>query len=137
MSYVLDSWALMAWLNGKNPARQYVRRLLERATQGHVDLWMNMINIGEIYYLLVKRGRLEWAERFVNEITVSLPIKMVVPDRDAILGAARIKGQYTLSYADAFAAITAMSLRAALVTGDPEFRQVSGLKIRWIGPGEN
>jgi predicted nucleic acid-binding protein len=38
-----------------------------------------------------------------------------------------------VSYADAFAAATARRLDAVLVTGDPEFRSLSGsVKIHWL-----
>jgi hypothetical protein len=33
---------------------------------------------------------------------------------------------YTVSYADAFAAATAEKLKAVLVSGDPEFKQLEG-----------
>jgi len=133
VSYVLDSWAVMAWLMGVEPARRYVRGLLEKAATGRIELWMNMINVGEIFYLLLKRNQRDQAEQLIKDIGTSLPIKTVLPDREFILEAARLKGQYAISYADAFAAITAIRFDSPLVTGDPEFQVVSGLRMNWIG----
>ncbi len=94
---------------------------------------MNMINVGEIFYLLVKLGREDQAQAFIDDLGSTIPIRTVVPDRQAILEAASLKGRYTISYADAFAAMTAMLEGAPLVTGDPEFRAIPGLKLEWIG----
>lgn len=47
--------------------------------------------------------------------------------------AAKIKGRYPVSYADAFAIATTLELEATLVTGDPEYNAVSTLiEILWL-----
>jgi ribonuclease VapC len=51
-----------------------------------------------------------------------------------IIEAAKIKGQYALSFADCFAVATAVKEKATVVTGDPEFRKVEELVgIDWLG----
>jgi len=48
--------------------------------------------------------------------------------------AARLKATYPLSFADCFAAATAIRERAALVTGDPEFKKLGkAVTIDWVG----
>jgi predicted nucleic acid-binding protein len=50
-----------------------------------------------------------------------------------VLEAARVKAQFPLSYADAFAISTALRSQAMVVTGDPEFRAVAHLvEILWL-----
>ena len=50
-----------------------------------------------------------------------------------IMEAAKIKGQYPVSYADAFAITTAIQNKATVVTADPEYKAVSKLvKILWL-----
>ncbi len=50
-----------------------------------------------------------------------------------MLEAAKIKGQYPVSYADAFAIATAIRLEAVVVTADPEYHSVSKLlEILWL-----
>jgi ribonuclease VapC len=52
-----------------------------------------------------------------------------------ILGAARLKSRYPISYADAFAVETAREQNALLVTGDPELWQLAKrerLELQWV-----
>jgi predicted nucleic acid-binding protein len=64
---VLDSWALIGWLQGEEPARSKVREILERAALGSDDtVSMSMINIGEVFYLIAKRRGAALAERFLS-----------------------------------------------------------------------
>jgi predicted nucleic acid-binding protein len=54
MRKLIDSWAIMEWLQGQ-PAADAVQALLEEAERGDADLCMSMINVGEVYYLVHKR----------------------------------------------------------------------------------
>jgi predicted nucleic acid-binding protein len=47
---VLDTWALLAWLNREEPAATVVRGLLDEAESGRQQLVMSMVNAGEISY---------------------------------------------------------------------------------------
>jgi ribonuclease VapC len=50
-----------------------------------------------------------------------------------VLEAARLKGRFLVSYADAFALATAIRMNAVIVTGDPEFRRVEHLvTVNWL-----
>lgn len=132
MRKVLDAWALLAWLEGQ-PARPAVDTLLERSARGEIDLYVNMINVGEVYHQLAKRRGVGAAEEFLEDLDSSLPVKTLIPSRALIIEAARLKNRYPISYADGFAAATAAGLSATLVTGDPELRTVAGLDLEWIG----
>ncbi len=48
---VLDAWAIMAWLKGQQPAADRVRALLEEAGDRRRKLAMNIVNLGEVFYL--------------------------------------------------------------------------------------
>lgn len=51
------------------------------------------------------------------------------------MAAATLKSRHAISYADAFAAATALLRGAPLVTGDPELQTMSmepNLKLEWI-----
>jgi predicted nucleic acid-binding protein len=62
-----------------------------------------------------------------------LPIDIILPDSDLIWKAAEIKADYSISYADSFAAATALSKGAAILTGDPEFKKLKGIvSVEWI-----
>lgn len=132
MRRVLDAWAVLAWLEDE-PARPRIDGLLAEAAVGKTELWMNLINAGEVYYRLVRRHGVVEAKEFLDDLDGSLPIRSLLPDRRSILDAARLKSQYLLSYTDAFAAATALEKDAVLVTGDPELKAIAGLKLEWIG----
>jgi uncharacterized protein len=133
---VLDSWAMIAWLQGEEPARSKVREILEgAASTSSGDVGMSMINIGEVFYLLAKRHGAAIAERFLLEVP-TMPIQSLVPDRRLIVDAARLKSRFAISYADAFAVETARRQRTALVTGDPELLALSKsepIELVWVG----
>jgi predicted nucleic acid-binding protein len=94
---------------------------------------MSAINAGEVYYFLRKIHSERLAESW-RKSSRTLPISIEVPSGDEIWGAALLKGQYPISYADAFAAALAQKHRCSLITGDPEFRTVHDLQLEWIGP---
>ena len=64
----------------------------------------------------------------------SLPVIALDNSLENVIAAARIKAVHALSYADCFAAATAIREQAPLVTGDPEFKKLGKvLPIDWIG----
>lgn len=133
---VLDSWAMIAWLQGEEPARSKVREILEGAALPRAGtLSMSMVNIGEVFYLIAKRRGAALAERFLSDFS-TMPIQGLVPDRGLILDAARLKSRFAISYADAFAVETARRQKATLVTGDPELLELSKkepIELLWVG----
>lgn len=122
---VLDSFALIAFL-GKESGFQKVRALLHEAEASSQPVLMNEINIGEVYYLTARDRSLEKAEEFLQRLE-TLPIRALSNTFLQVLDAARIKAQFPVSYADAFAIATAIRSNASLVTGDPEFQSVAHL----------
>ena len=131
---VLDAWAVMAWLKGHQPAAERVRLLLEAADRREQKLLINIVNLGEVFYVSVKARDLAYGERVVDALR---PRLSVVPAADSlVMTAAALKSRHAISYADAFAAATAILRDAPLVTGDPELQTMAkteeNLKIEWI-----
>ena len=61
------------------------------------------------------------------------PNHLVEASRRLTYEAAKLKAKCTIAYADCFAVVLASSLKALLVTGDPEFKKLSDeLLIEWI-----
>jgi predicted nucleic acid-binding protein len=61
------------------------------------------------------------------------PIHLVEAGRMLTYEAAKLKTKYTIAYADCFATVLTSSLKALLVTDDPEFKKLSHeLSIEWI-----
>jgi predicted nucleic acid-binding protein len=97
-----------------------------------MGLLMNDINVGEVYYTIARERSHASAQSFLAHLE-RLPIKTVSNSFADVLEAARIKAQFPVSYADAFAVATAIKERAVVMTGDPEFKQVEGLvTIEWL-----
>ena len=112
MSVVLDSWAVLRFLENAEPSAGLVAELLD------VDRpLMSWINLGEVYYVLHR------SEGDVAAMTTVRDLRDVVdarlPDERALLDAARIKADHPMAYADAFGAALAITERATLWTGDP------------------
>jgi uncharacterized protein len=128
---VLDSFALVAFLSGELPGAA-VRKLLRAAEAANHAVLMNEVNVGEVYYLTAKRRSRPAADAFL-EMLSGLPIELVPNTFADVIDTARLKARYAISYADAFAAATAMRVGAVIVTGDPDFRALDTVvEIRWI-----
>jgi ribonuclease VapC len=134
---VLDSFAVLAWLGGEEPASETVQSLLDQSAAGEIDLVMSRMNVGEVYYVVAKRHGHATAKS-VDKQLYKMPVDFVSVTDELVAEAARIKADYPLAYADAFAAALALEHRAELVTGDPEFEELEdqmGLEVRWIDSG--
>lgn len=128
----LDSWAILEWMSGRQPATDLVGGLLTEAEHGQMRLLMSAINVGEVYYFLRKHDSEELAESW-RDSSRTLPVTIEVPTSDDIWNAAMLKSRFPIAYADAFAAALALKYNCPLVTGDPEFRRVDDLEVDWIG----
>jgi predicted nucleic acid-binding protein len=113
VSVCLDSWAVLAWLDGDEPAASSVQSAFEAGRP-----WMSWINLGEVAYLLERRHDAEEAGRVVRRLRASVALDDVTPDR--VLAAAHMKAVHPIAFADCFAATTAAARDATLLTGDPE-----------------
>jgi len=130
-AYVLDSFALLAYLNDE-PGRERMVEVLAQAKRGRGRLLLCAINLGEVLYTVERRRGLTKAQQ-VQALIESLPITQIEAERSLVLEAAHIKANHAISYADAFAAALAAREQAAVLTGDPEFESVQDLvNIEWL-----
>ncbi len=117
--YVLDSYAVLAYLEGERGGEK-VSSILKEALSGKVEIYMSVINWGEVYYIVLREQGSAIANLYLQTME-KYPIEIVGVERELTLGAAQIKAFNRLSYADAFAAALAQMKKAYLVTGDKEF----------------
>ncbi|MGH9157288.1 MAG: type II toxin-antitoxin system VapC family toxin [Acidimicrobiales bacterium] len=121
MRFCLDSWAVLEWLHGGEPAAGRVDEVLaERPV-------MSWINAGEVFYVLTRSAGRTSAVEVLAELRVQVTFEL--PGVDRVLEAAAIKASFAMAYADAFAVATAVAHGAILLTGDPE---VLGGDPRWL-----
>ena len=117
--FVLDAWAILALIQGEEPAATHVKQLLEGAQTGKVNLLVSIINLGEVYYRIGKAKGESEARQTLSQIN-SLKLSIIPATNEQVMAAATLKINHSISYADAFAATTSIESGAILVTGDPE-----------------
>lgn len=130
-TFILDSYAVLAYLEGERGA-DVVRALLVGAPGASRQVFLCLVNLGEVLYITERERGLPAAHRVVGAID-QLPIQVVAPDRDLVFAAAHIKATHPLAYADAFVVALAERLGGTIVTGDAEFHSVESVApIRWM-----
>lgn len=128
---VLDSWAVMAYLEDE-PAGEQVADLVANAHEEHVPLFMSVVNVGEVWYIIAREASEADANQSIRELR-QLGIEFVDVDWPLAHEAAGFKSKYKMSFADCFAAALAQHKKAHLVTGDKEFKQVEQqITINWL-----
>ncbi len=128
---VFDAFGILTLLQ-KEKGYETVKDYLERSAKGEIRAYMNLINWGEVCYMLMKKGKMIDAEELWEE-RKGYPIFFADPTPTRIKSASKIKGNYPVSYADAFCIALAVELKAKVITGDKEFSTVADLEIVWIG----
>lgn len=128
MSVCLDSWAVLAWLDGDEPAAAAIQDAFEAERP-----WMSWLNVGEVAYQLERRHGAGEAAVVVRRLRAAVALDDVTAER--VLAAAHIKAEHPIAFADCFAAATAAARDATLLTGDPELleREV-GCRTRDLRP---
>jgi len=119
--YVLDSFALIAYFEGEK-GQELIVDLFHRAAKGYCELYLSVVNLGEIAYIVERERGVPKAQEALARIG-ELPVSVCDIDRRLTLTAAHIKAEHPIAYADCFAAALAQDKDAALVTGDPEFKK--------------
>ena len=131
---VLDSWPILEWIKGREPACSVFRTMMGDAQAGRVAFRMSRINHGEVVYSIHKdfpRERVAAALLAFAEV----PIELYSVDDALVDEAVQLKCVHAISYADAFAVALSVRLGLQLVTGDRELRRitVSGFRLLWVG----
>ena len=127
-TYVLDASALFRFLT-KGEGALVVADLFKRAITTGTKVSMSVINWGEVYYGLVKRIGIARTEAALAQTQSTAPLILAPVTPDDAIRAARLKAQYNLPYADAFAAALTGNQRV-LVTADVEhFSRVPKLRL--------
>jgi predicted nucleic acid-binding protein len=128
---LFDAHAILKWTQ-KEKGYQKVKSLLTACRDESATGYMNQINLGEVYYKTIRAVGIDRAKEFLENF-FRLPIQVILPDSDLIWTASEIKASHSISYADCFAAATALRFKATLLTGDPEFKKVASIvPIEWL-----
>lgn len=112
MNVCLDSWAVLAWLDGEEPALSRVNDLLDSRP---VVSWINLV---EVYYRVERDHGREIADETLGQLRATLAPDL--PGTARMVEAARLKARAPIALGDCFAATTAAAHGFVLLTGDPE-----------------
>jgi len=128
---LFDAHAILKWTQ-KERGYQKVKSLLVACREQSALGYMNQINVGEVYYKTIRAVGLEEAKKFLENF-FRLPLSIINPDSELIWKASEIKAEYSISYADCFAAATALRYEASILTADPEFKKIeSFVAVEWL-----
>lgn len=117
MTVCLDSWAVLAWLDGEEPALTRVNELIGSRP---VISWINLV---EVYYRLERDHGRQVADETLSTLRVILTPEL--PGTARMVAAARLKARASIALADCFAVVTAAAHQLVLLTGDPEIIELA------------
>lgn len=109
----LDSWVVLAWLEGIDRAQV----LVEEALSGGRPV-MSWINLVEVHYSVARDHGESEAEGIVEALRPRIAEEL--PGVARMREVARLKALHPVALADCFAITTAAAAGARLLTGDPE-----------------
>jgi len=128
---VLDSWAIMSYLQGE-PSAEKVADIIADAHEDDAPLLMSVVNAGEVWYIIARKTSEADADRSLRQLK-QLGIDIIDADWEIAHQAGKFKAKNKMSFADCFAAALAKQKKALLLTGDSEFKQVdSEVTIHWL-----
>ena len=112
MSVCLDSWAILAWLDGEEPALSRVDAVIDSRP---VVSWVNLV---EAYYRIERDHGRAAADDTLTPLRRKLSPDL--PGTARMIETARLKARSAIALGDCFAATTAAAHGLVLLTGDPE-----------------
>lgn len=112
MNVCLDSWAILSWLDGEEPA---LSRLNELMPSRPVVSWINLV---EVYYRVERDHGRAAADETLRDLRAGLAAEL--PGTARMIEAARLKATAAIVLGDCFALATAAAGGLVLLTGDPE-----------------
>jgi predicted nucleic acid-binding protein len=112
MTVCLDSWAILAWLDGEQPAMSRLDGLIDARP---VVSWVNLV---EVYCRLERDHGRAAADETLGALRANLAPDL--PGTARMVEVARLKARASIALGDCFAAVTAAAHGLVLLTGDPE-----------------
>lgn len=122
MSACLDSWAILAWLDGDEPALSRVEELLPSRP---IASWVNLV---EVYYRVERDHGRDAADQTIALLRAALAPDL--PGTARMLEVARLKARAAIALGDCFAVATAAGHDVVLLTGDPEIIELADSPCR-------
>jgi len=115
----LDSWAVLAWLDGESPTLERIEGLL---ADRPVISWVNVV---DVYHRVERDHGRRSADDVLSELRIILDVEL--PGTARMIQTARLKARLPIALADCFAVATAAAHRLPLLSGDPEILKTPDL----------
>ena len=132
--FILDACALIALVKNEKGA-DVVADVYKNANNGSVQLYMNRLNLFEVYYGFYRDKGMEYALNIVKQVEAS-SVMIAEFDRNVFLEAGRLKATYKLSLADSIVIAQTILLKGSILTSDHhEFDAIDGkenLVFNWL-----
>jgi PIN domain nuclease of toxin-antitoxin system len=122
VSVCLDSWAILAWMDGEEPA---LSRVEEAIADMPVANWVNLV---EVYYRVERDQGRDAADETLADLRAALSLDL--PGTARMIDVARLKARAPIALGDCFAIATAAAHDLVLLTGDPEIVELSDRPCR-------
>lgn len=116
MTVCLDSWAILAWLDGEQPAMSRLNGLIGSRP---VVSWVSLV---EVYHRLERDHGRTAADETLASLRANLAPDL--PGTARMVEVARVKARAPIALGDCFAAVTAAAHGLVLLTGDPELLEL-------------
>jgi len=113
MRRCLDSWAVLAWLDGEEPAAGLVERTIKRERPA-----MSWINLIEVHYRTIRDHGRQAADQVLAELRPLIVENL--PGIATMRSVSSLKAEHPIALADCFAVALAAEEEAELLTGGPE-----------------
>lgn len=117
--FVLDASALVTFFENR-PGAAKILELIRFASQGRYQLWISVVNWGEIYYSTWRLRGPGVARKILADIE-QLPLEVCSADSYITRLTAELRANHKLHYTDCFAAALAIERQATLATSDQDF----------------
>lgn len=131
LKIILDSWAVLAFLEDEPAAERVEQVFIEAANEG-TQLLMTTVNMGEVWYNVARSRSAQEADQAVQRL-FSIGINLVPADWELSYSAAQFKSQKRIPYADCFVASLAKIEGGLVLTGDPDFKVLEDqVEIEWL-----
>jgi PIN domain nuclease of toxin-antitoxin system len=122
VSVCLDSWAILAWMDGEEPALSRVEKVI---ADRPLASWVNLI---EVYYRVERDQGRDAADETLADLRAALSLDL--PGTARMIDVARLKARAPIALGDCFAIATAAAHDLVLLTGDPEIVELSDRPCR-------
>jgi predicted nucleic acid-binding protein len=122
VSVCLDSWAILAWLDGEEPTLSRIDRLI---ADRPLASWVNLV---EVYYRVERDQGRDAADETLADLRAALSLDL--PGTARMIEVARLKARAPIALGDCFAVATAVAHDLVLLTGDPEIIELSDCPCR-------